>query len=124
MLLMETIKSKVVSTMDQESINQIREIVKEETQKIVREEIADTITEFKETVLNLKLSLRNLDNYIIRLNTDVIRLNTDVLELKKDVNGFKSLVEKSEKLDKLQKNFNNHTHEIIIETGETEVKTV
>jgi hypothetical protein len=121
---MEMIKSRVVSILDQESINQIRQIIKEETRKIVREETADLKAEQKEIISKLKSAIINLDTTIIRSSSSIISLNTDILELKSKLDDFLRLVEENKKLDQLKDEFINHTHEIVIETGEAETEAV
>jgi len=121
--------------MDNQLLDSIREIIKEETSEI-KEDIAD----MKNDISSLKTDVSVLKEDVSVLKTDVEGLklqlseNTSILraleenieyqnaKMDKIANDIAVLKGNDKRLLKLEDEFISHTHKIVIETGKAEVK--
>ena len=149
MFFMEIHKSRVVNFLDNQLLDSIRQIMREETA-----DIKEDISVLKTDVANLKADVSGLKEDMSVVKTDVANLKTDVSGLKEDVDGLKSQVgentiilralEENKDIQKaqmdriendiaelkggrsrlleLEDEFIEHTHQIIIETSKPQSK--
>lgn len=132
---METHKSRVVNLMDNQLLDSIRQIIREETADIKEDvsilkkdvsELKTDVSVLKEDVSGLKTDVNSLKNQVSE-NTAILRAleeNKEYQNAKMDKieNDIAELKGRDKRLLNLEDEFISHTHKIVIETGKAEIK--